>query len=237
MNFDTMAHLGRATGRAKSDVANKLVSMFLHELSQKLTTSVGFSVKNPAYTASVFKTFGANCAYCERALEAGRVAVEHLDGMNRYRVGLHIAGNVIVACRTCNSEKRRDDSIKVLRLASTGWESFLAHDGSRCESNCKTCRYWRTVWPDDAQRNTKLSEVLERIRTFRSAFPASIALYERARAQFSPLLEKLYRDGQAFAANEITSAVASALSFLKPSSTVEKALPLREDPRRDSERR
>ena len=29
MNFDTSGYLRRATGRAKSDVANKLVSMFL----------------------------------------------------------------------------------------------------------------------------------------------------------------------------------------------------------------
>ena len=52
--------------------------------------------------------------------------------MNRYRAGLHCPGNVLVACKMCNSEKRRDDSLRVLSLATSGWESFLSHDGTRC---------------------------------------------------------------------------------------------------------
>jgi hypothetical protein len=61
--------------------------------------------------------------------------------MNRFRVGLHVPGNVAVACRRCNSEKRRDDQKVALILATTGWESFLAHDGTRCAAVCKTCSY------------------------------------------------------------------------------------------------
>lgn len=216
MSFDTAGYLAKATARAKSDVANKLVSMFLHELSRKTSALVGVSVTDATYTGAVQRIFGANCAYCERELESDRAAVEHLDGMNRYRVGLHIAGNVVVSCKRCNSEKRRDDSLKVLRLAVTGWESFLAHDSTQCEAACKTCHYWRFLWPDDAERQRRLAAAADRIRNFRSGFPASTALCQRARTEFPPLLDRLYRDCQNFAATEITAAIQTALGVLSP---------------------
>ena len=125
MNFDTAKYLGRATARAKSDVANKMVSMFLHEISRRITSNEGLRVTDQAYVNAVTETFGANCTYCQGPLELNRSAVEHLDGMNRFRAGLHIPGNVTVACVTCNREKRRDDQLKTLRLAESGWESFV----------------------------------------------------------------------------------------------------------------
>jgi hypothetical protein len=117
--FDTAAYLRRATGRAKSDVANKLVSMFLHDISRKLCANLGLSVTDIRYVGDVANTFGPKCCYCERLLENDRAAVEHLDGMNRFRMGLHIPGNVVVACTRCNREKRRDDSTPQLKLAQT----------------------------------------------------------------------------------------------------------------------
>src|ERR1700730_6231784 len=92
--------------------------------------------------------------------------VEHLDGMNRYRAGLHVPGNVLIACKRCNNEKRRDDSLKILLLARSGWESFLSHDGTRCAAPCRTCRYWEGVWEDSAERELRLSANLQRIRSF-----------------------------------------------------------------------
>jgi len=99
MSFDTSKYLANATSRAKSDVANKLVSMFLHELSRRLSAEVGGGVTDPEYTRAVAETFGTGCAYCDRPLEPDRASVEHLDGMNRHRVGLHVAGNVVVSCK------------------------------------------------------------------------------------------------------------------------------------------
>ena len=49
MSFDTSAYLRRATGRAKSDVANKLVSMFLHDVSRRLCASLELKVSDPRY--------------------------------------------------------------------------------------------------------------------------------------------------------------------------------------------
>lgn len=156
MTFDSSQALRKATGRAKSDVANKLVSMFLHEVSRRACEVGGSSVSSPDYLESVLTSFGHRCMYCERDLEHDRAAVEHLDGMNRFRVGLHVPGNVAVACRRCNSEKRRDDQKLVLHLAPTGWASFLSHDTSRCDVGCKTCNYWTSLWPDLSQRKEML---------------------------------------------------------------------------------
>ncbi len=169
---DATSQLRTATARAKSDVANKLISMFLHELSRKICREWGMRVDGADYGELVRVRFGNSCPYCLRVLDETNPAVEHLDGMpNRLRTGLHIPGNVLVSCRKCNGEKRRDDGLKVLVLADSGWASFLSHDGTRCPPSCATCRYWETVWPDGQVRVGHLAENLERIRSFRREFP------------------------------------------------------------------
>lgn len=142
MSFDVAASLRKSTGRAKSDVANKLVSMFLHEVSRKACAAGGMYVSDSRYSASVVVAFGQNCLYCGQELVPSvSPVVEHLNGMNRMSVGLHVPGNVAMACKTCNNQKRNDD--QKLTLAENGWQSFLSHDGSRCEEGCRTCAYWR----------------------------------------------------------------------------------------------
>jgi len=131
--------------------------------------------------------------------------------MNRFRVGLHIAGNVVISCKRCNSEKRRDDSRVVLDLATSGWESFLSHDGSRCASGCNTCSYWQAVWPDSEIRSLKLSAARTRISAFRARFPEAMSRCERAHRDLKANLDSLYREGQQFAADKINSTVAAAL--------------------------
>ena len=123
--------------------------------------------------------------------------------MNRYRAGLHVAGNVLVACKRCNGEKRRDDSAKTLSLAESGWESFLAHDGTRCAALCLTCRYWCGIWTDDTERKARLRENSERIRSFRATFPELEQILPVIRAALPTLLAKLYSDCQSFAEREI----------------------------------
>jgi len=126
-----------------------------------------------------------------------------MDGMNRYRAGLHVPGNVVIACKACNSEKRRDDSLKTLVLAPTGWESFLSHDGVRCVKDCRTCRYWLAHWGDNEMQQTKLSENLHHIRDFRSRFSEFQAIIPTLQLVLPELLTKLYSDCQSFAETEI----------------------------------
>lgn len=211
MSFDSSAYLRRATGRAKSDVANKLVSMLLHEFSGKVCSALGMGITDPRYTAAVAKAFGSECCYCGRPLENDRAAVEHLDGMNRFRVGLHIPGNVILACMRCNREKRRDDAIPTLVLAETGWESFLAHDSGRCREGCKSCAYWRGIWPNPEDRSTRLESARCKIRAFRADYPSYLDLNAKARRKLSEQTEGIYRDCQDFATSRIRQAVEGIL--------------------------
>src|SRR5580704_17397743 len=174
MTFKASECLRAATSRAKSDVANKLVSMFLHDLSRKICASLRASITDAQYAAAVDAAFGSNCGYCCQPLEKDRTSVEHLEGMNRFRLGLHIPGNVILACKRCNGEKRRDDQLHELTLAECGWESFLSHDLTRCGATCNTCRYWRIVWPEPIERSESMKKARERIAAFRSLYPASL---------------------------------------------------------------
>jgi hypothetical protein len=207
VSFQTAAYLRKATLRAKSDVANKLVSMFLHEVSRKMAAQLELSVADAIYAQAVETEFGVQCCYCGRLLEYDRAAVEHLDGMNRFRAGLHIPGNVIVSCKKCNNEKRRDDQIHELKLANSGWESFLSHDSTKCDVGCKTCRYWKTVWPEDKERIKNLKAARDKISDFRLNHQQSIELSSRSRDALRQELDQIYRECQSFATNRIKKAV------------------------------
>jgi hypothetical protein len=186
-------------------VANKLVSMFLHELSRKVSQQWPIRVDGEEYEGLVRQTFNNKCPYCSRDLADTVGVIEHLDGMNRYRAGLHVPGNVLVACRRCNSEKRRDDSVPVLSLASSGWESFMSHEGSRCGATCLTCLYWKSVWMDDTERRLRMSENVQRIRSFRGSFAEVERKLPYLAETLPTLLTKLYADCQVFAETEIKS--------------------------------
>jgi hypothetical protein len=202
---DATTQLRSATRRAKSDVANKLVSMFLHELSRRISQKWPIRVDSQEYEELVRRLFNNRCPYCSRDLTETVAVIEHLDGMNRYRAGLHVPGNVLVACKRCNSEKRRDDSLKVLALAGSGWESFLSHQSAGCAESCLTCRYWVSVWEDEAERKMQLAENLERIRSFRRGFAEFELVLPSLAATLPALLTKLYSDCQVFAETEIKS--------------------------------
>jgi hypothetical protein len=214
MTFPTSAYLRRATSRAKSDVANKLVSMFLHGLSRKISASLGMSIADSRYADAVAAEFGSECCYCFQSLEPDRAAVEHLEGMNRFRLGLHIPGNVIVACKRCNGEKRRDDQLASLTLAKTGWESFLSHDSTGCGPTCQTCSYWRTVWPDEKERVQRLGMARERITVFRSRYRNALEWSDRAKPHLKETVDQLYRECQEFATTRIASVINEAFSLL-----------------------
>jgi hypothetical protein len=216
MSFDTSAYLRRATGRAKSDVANKLVSMFLHDVSRKLCGRMELGVADPRYAAAVADSFGASCCYCGRPLESDRAAVEHLDGMNRFRMGLHIPGNVILACTRCNREKRRDDSNPELTLSNSSWESFLLHTSTSCADTCKSCKYWRVMWPE-SDRILKLELARKRIGAFRADYQTYLELNARARVILAAKVDAIYRDCQRFATTRIKEAVDDVVQQLIPS--------------------
>ena len=200
---DASSRLRTATRRAKSDVANKLVSMFLHELSRLISTAWEIRVDGEIYESLVREHFANRCPYCGKDLSFSEAVIEHLDGMNRLRGGLHVPGNVLVACAKCNSEKRRDDSLRTLSLAATGWESFLSHDGRICAAGCRTCAYWVALWPDLETRSSMLAQNRGRIKEFRNRFLIADTELANALTNVPGALVDLYVDCQAFAEKEI----------------------------------
>ncbi len=207
MSFDVAAALRKSTGRAKSDVANKLVSMFLHAVSRKACVAGGLTVSDVLYTNSVVAAFGNACLYCGKELTASEFpVVEHLNGMNRISVGLHVPGNVAMACKACNNKKRDDD--QKLSLAENGWESFLSHDGTRCTQYCRTCAYWHKLWPEESLRIQVLTKTRQRVIEFQSPYRQFIQWSAGARDTLRVKIELLYRDCQRFATAEIEKLVA-----------------------------
>lgn len=215
---DSTSQLRIATRRAKSDVANKLVSMFLHELSRKISQDWPIRVDSQEYEDLVREKFNNRCPYCSCDLAATLSVKEHLDGMNRLRGGLHVPGNVLMACKRCNNEKRRDDSLKFLSIAPTGWESFLSHDGSKCPANCATCRYWESIWVDRKERTERLSENLGSIRVFREDFREFQCILPNLRQTLPEVLIKLYADCQKFAETEIKTLLEKFQQMSDPAS-------------------
>ncbi len=176
---DPTAQLRSATRRAKSDVANKLVSMFLHELSRRVSENWPIKVDGEEYEEIVRRWFNNLCPYCSR----------------------NLADTVSVI--------RRDDSLKVLSLARSGWESFLSHEGTNCAASCLTCQYWKSIWEGETERRMRLSENLQRVRSFRRAFPEFEQILPSLTETLPALLTKLYSDCQTFAETEINSLLKS----------------------------
>jgi hypothetical protein len=207
--MDALQQLRRRNQRQKSDVAQKLVAMCLHELSARIVDQrPDLRVESDAYITAVRSAFGDACAFC--AAELGKdTHVEHLDAMNRVRGGLHVAGNVVLACKNCNNQKRNDDRGRhdLELTGESGWDRFLSHDGSLCESGCKSCAYWRELFPRADLRSAHLASRLELLRRFRSQFGAD-QLAVPARAIVADL-EELYRAWQQ-AAEDATDRFADA---------------------------
>ena len=202
MTVDVAAALRKSTGRAKSDVANKLVSLFLHEVSRKVCAAGELSVSDPRYSKSVVAAFGQCCLYYGTELIDSAVpVVEHLNGMNRFSVGLHVPGNVAMSCKSCNNKKRDDD--QKLPLSENGWESFLSHDGTRCSPTCRTCAYWRRFWPDSDLQQLSLAAARERVLRFQDPYQQFVNWSAMVRGTLRAKIETLYRDCQRFATSEI----------------------------------
>jgi hypothetical protein len=101
-----------------------------------------------------------------------------------------VPGNVAIACKACNNQKRDDD--QNLRLAENGWESFLSHDGSRCAPECKTCAYWRKIWLEEPLRVQSLTEVRQRVQDFQTPYMQFIKWSAGARDTLRVKIEILY---------------------------------------------
>ena len=113
---DPISKLRTATRRAKSDVANKLISMCLHEMSRRVSKNWPLKVDGEEYGNLVRECFRNECPYCSRELTIPDSVIEHLDGLNRYRVGLHVPGNVLVRVENATAKNVETTRYKCFRL-------------------------------------------------------------------------------------------------------------------------
>jgi hypothetical protein len=228
---DPASKLLKGNTNAKSDVANKLISMFLHELSRSISKTCVVKVKSKEYVQMVRDAFNNLCPYCSRSLTWDNSIVEHLDGMNRRRAGLHVPGNVLVACKECNNRKRTDDSRPAsLLLAPSGWASFLSHDGTGCSPKCMTCKHWEQIWPDLTERRAHLSENRARVQAFRDGFTEFSYDLSSLMENLPSRLIDLYSECQTFAMNEIDSLLKEVQEGVTPNPVRIRSSALVEDP-------
>jgi hypothetical protein len=104
--------------RAKSDIANTALRIFLQEMGVAYDVERGlkpYSSARPAKDFTVVRAFfGDRCCYCDVDLGTVRTAQDHLIPMNKTSLGLHAWGNVVPACLDCNARKQARE-----------WHAFL----------------------------------------------------------------------------------------------------------------
>jgi 5-methylcytosine-specific restriction endonuclease McrA len=81
--------------------------------------------------SEVFARDGARCVYCGQVFDEAELTVDHVQP--RVRRGDHSAGNVVTACRACNTRKGHQQLAVFLHADPVARQNFF--------------RYAVTVWP------------------------------------------------------------------------------------------
>lgn len=93
--------------RGRADIANTVVRILLQDVGERYDTSRKLEPYNGRkHFAIVRQFFGDKCCYCGDPLQSGRVAQDHLLGLNKDDLGLHAWGNIVPACGDCNAKKQ-----------------------------------------------------------------------------------------------------------------------------------
>lgn len=87
-------------------------------------------------------------------------------------------------------------------------EGVVFKPGTRCASECRTCAYWRRIWPEDSHRVHALTEARQLVIEFQVPYKQFTQWSAGARETLKSKVETLYRDCQRFATDEIAKLVA-----------------------------
>ena len=103
-----------------SDASNTMIRAFLIKVGEfhlSHSFDVGNGLGKKKWIKIKNETFNNSCAYCEKKeTDSEKLTIDHLIGLNRDECGLHHPGNVVPACRSCNSsKKKKDKKVKVNR--------------------------------------------------------------------------------------------------------------------------
>ena len=107
---------GRYKGNPIGNAQNFLVRNILSRL--------GDEYFNASQWDAVITDFGNCCAYCGAA---GDLVMDHVIPINRQALGEHRLGNLVPACRSCNSKKAEKDFRAFLSDDQTRWRAIEVH--------------------------------------------------------------------------------------------------------------
>ncbi|WP_116600073.1 HNH endonuclease [Primorskyibacter marinus] len=102
-----------ARGRYRGSAIGIAQNAFVRHLLSR----IGDEQFNADQWQAVISDFDQRCAYCGAA---GDLVMEHVIPINRTALGEHRLGNLVPACRSCNSTKADQD-----------YRAFLAHETDR----------------------------------------------------------------------------------------------------------
>lgn len=102
----------------KQTASNAAVRALLTLLGEKRDFDVlGLApgeLRNGKIKSRLHDEFQGRCAYCQKKVgESGHI--DHLIPINRDSAGLHMLGNLVLACKSCNSKKGNHSLSKFLR--------------------------------------------------------------------------------------------------------------------------
>lgn len=103
---------GRFKGNAIGNAQNHLVRNILSRLGDEQFGAEDWQ--------AVIADFGHGCAYCGAG---GELVMDHVIAINKQSLGEHRIGNLVPACRPCNTRKAEQD-----------FEVFLSHDLPRTQA-------------------------------------------------------------------------------------------------------
>jgi hypothetical protein len=111
-------------GRAKSDIANMAIRIFLQDMGRAYDAERQL----PPYSGrkhfpTVRQFFEDRCCYCGVSFDTTAAHQDHLIPVNKTDLGLHAWGNVVPACQDCNAKKHGAD-----------WRHFIVE---RADANAK----------------------------------------------------------------------------------------------------
>ena len=116
-----------ATYNTDSDSANTSVRAFLtkvgeYYLGRTFNTGSGWGKQK---WLEIKEVFGNSCAYC--GINNVPLQIEHLEMFNKSQCGLHHPGNIMPACKNCNSSRDRNStwSEHLDTICSNNGENYL----------------------------------------------------------------------------------------------------------------
>lgn len=96
--------------RAKSDIANMAIRIFLQDMGRAYDEERNLPPYNRRKHFPAIRTFfEERCCYCGASFDRTAAHQDHLVPVNKTDLGLHAWGNIVPACQECNTRKHGSD--------------------------------------------------------------------------------------------------------------------------------